>query len=284
LINIACDLALLTTYFEGGKIVERKTVEVCVQRLRLPGEPRELSWSESGASSGGEERAGEETGGGMRDEVRGAPVEEKVRKPVRMRVAVGVAFGLLVFLFGVGFLVYRQANIRQTSTYAEPETKAAQGKDGRQTETGVPKGKDVPGAPSASRKERTLSGAAGGDSERVARQQEPGAAEKSEKTDEAVVPSARTGDDKSVESAPSAGPAEKTSSDVPRERGGLSEEEEGRSEKGKTTALEDRGEKLAPSPDSRTEDSAQEAAGQQGEGMEPDKLIEWVLEKRSEKQ
>jgi type II secretory pathway predicted ATPase ExeA len=283
LINIVCDLALLMTYFEGGKIVEGKTVELCVQRLRLPGEQPEVTWNQLVSLSESERKALDETDEGTRDEAKGGPIEESMREPFRVRVAAGIACGLLVFSFGLVFFGSRQVNVRQTSTYAEPKREASQAKDRRQPETGVLKGKDVPGVPSASTKERALSVPGRGNSERVARQKKAGVAEKSEKAEEPVAPSVRTGDEKSVGSAPLVGPAEETSSGVSQEKGGPSEEEKGRGDKA-GTMLEDKGKRLAPSPSSSTEASRQEASSEKGEGMEPDKLIDWILEKRSEKQ
>jgi type II secretory pathway predicted ATPase ExeA len=283
LINIVCDLALLMTYFGGGKIVEGKTVELCVQRLRLPGEQPEVGWNELVSLSEGERKAGDEIGEGVRDEANGGPIEESIREPFRVRMAAGIACGLLVFSFGLVFLGSRQVNVRQTSTYAQPKTEASQAKDRGQPETGVPDGGDVPGVPSASRKERALSGPGRANSERVARQNKPGAAEKGAKVEESMVPSVRTGDEKSVGSATLVGPAGEASSGVPHEKTGPSEEEKGRGDKG-GTVLENRGKRLAPSPSSSIKASRQEASSKKAEAMEPDKLIDWILEKRSEKQ
>jgi type II secretory pathway predicted ATPase ExeA len=283
LINIVCDLALLMTYFEGGKIVEGKTVELCVQRLRLPSEQPEVAWNQLVSLSEGERKAADESDEGIRYEAKGGPIEEGIREPFRVRVAAGIACGLLVFSFGLVFLGSRQVNVRQTSTYAEPKTEASQAEDRRQPETGVPEGKDFRGVPSASRKERALSEPGRGNSERVARQEKPGAAGKGEKAEESMVPSVRTGDEKSVGSATLVGPAGETSSGVPHEKTGSSEEEKGGGDKA-GTIREDRGERVAPSPSSSTDASRQEASSEKTEGMEPEKVIEWVLEKRSEKQ
>jgi type II secretory pathway predicted ATPase ExeA len=275
LINVVCDLALVMRYFEGGEIVEAKTIERCVQRLRLPGEQAELAWDEVPFLPDREKKAGDESGDEIGDETTGAPVEENLRKPARWRVAVGAAFGLLVLVLGVVFFAYRQVNIRQTSTSDEPKTEAAQEKAGTGTEAGPRKGKDVPGVRSAAEKERELSGGAGGNSEQ--------AAQTDEKAEEPVVARATTEGEKRADSAISAGPAEEASSGVPREAGGSSDEEKSRSDQGKA-APDDRGERLAPSPSSSIEGSRQETSSQEAEVMEADKLIEWVLEKRSEKQ
>jgi len=283
LINIVCDLALLMTYFEGGEIVGAKTIASCVQRLCLPGERPEFASNEEDFSSARERKAGDEPGEERGEEVKAARVEESLRKPARMRLAVGVALGLLVFLFGLVFLVYRHANTRQISTYQEPKTEAAQEKGGTQTEAGARQGKAVLGVRSAVKKDRTLAGGAGRDSARFAGQEAPGAAEKSGKAEEPVVPSATTGSERVVAPATSAGPTEEAASDIPREKGGSSADEKGRDDKGKTV-LRDRRERLAPSASSGAEGLRQEASSEKEQGMEADKLIEWVLEKRSEKQ
>jgi type II secretory pathway predicted ATPase ExeA len=284
LINIVCELALLLTYFEGGKVVEGKTIELCVLRLRLPAEHLEVPWNNAlGFLSEGERKAGEEDSEGIRSEVAGTPIEKNVRKPLRLRVVVGVAFGLALFLFGLALLVYRQVNVRQTSTYAEPKTEATQPKDGRQNKTGVHKAEDVSRVPSASRTDQRLSGAGRGDLEQVARPKKPGAAEKRGKAEGAVASPVRTGDEQSAGSPALVRPAEEGSSGVLHEKGSPSEEEHGPSGKGKAVPAET-GETLASPPESSAEGSRQGTAGQEAQGMEPDKLIEWVLQKHSQKQ
>ena len=302
LINIICDLALLMTYFEGEEIVGAKTVASCMQRLCLPGEQPELAWNEADFLSARKRKAADETGEERGEEVKGAGVEENLRKPAplkvavkgarvgenlrrptRLRVVLGVAFGLLVFLFGLVFFVYRQVNIRPTSIPEGPKTEVAPEKGGTPTEAGAGQGKDVRGVPSAAKQDRTLAEGTGRGSERSVRGKAAGAAEKGGKAEEPVIPRATTGGEKVVEPAISSGPAEEASLVVPREKEGSSAEEKGRADKGKT-ALQDRGERLAPSPSSSAESLRQEASSEKAEGMEADKLIEWVLEKRSEKQ
>jgi hypothetical protein len=78
-------------------------------------------------------------------------------------------------------------------------------------------------------------------------------------------------------------PAEEGSSGVLHEKGSPSEEEHGPSGKGKAVPAET-GETLASPPESSAEGSRQGTAGQEAQGMEPDKLIEWVLQKHSQKQ
>ena len=126
MINIVCDLALLTTYFKGEKIVRPETVKDCAQRLRLPSEK----------TAGGEDGVHLATRGedAVQIEIEGKDLEEEKeegegeggRKRFGVKTAYGGAFVLLILMAGSLFF------------FSKPETPRQEAKSPETTPEGVP--------------------------------------------------------------------------------------------------------------------------------------------------
>jgi hypothetical protein len=213
LINIVCDLALLTTYFESGEIVQPETVGQCVERLRLPNEKTEFAWTGTDHSSAIEGKVGNEIGGKRRDEVTGEIVRENRQKSIRLRIAFAVASGLLIVFFGLIFLLYRHDQIQRNSTYGESKKQVSQESGNTQTGIGAFKDQGLPAVAPLATKEPPLSQGAGR----------------------------------------------------------------------KESASEERRERVSESPGFTTERSVRENSSEETEEVEPSKVIDWLLEKRSDK-
>ncbi len=112
LINNICDFALLSTYFEGGKVILPKTVKNCVQKLHLPADF--TAWEAKGAeaSSRTERKAagpGEENGGEEKVQRLWAGTDKKawIMPFSTAAILVIVFFGILFFFSEEGSLLQK---------------------------------------------------------------------------------------------------------------------------------------------------------------------------------
>jgi type II secretory pathway predicted ATPase ExeA len=272
LINIACDLALLIAYFEGGEIVQPETVKQCAERLRLPNETTEFARTGTDRSSGIEGKVGDEIGEKRRDEVSGEIGREKRRKPARARGVFAAAFALLIALLGLTLLFYRQDSLQRNSTYEQLKKQVDLESDRTQTEIDVQKKQSMPGIPPLATKEPPLSRGAGMGSDSI------GGLEEIRTSKKASVPNEGTENMKAV----TLEPARQAFTDSLRKEGGRYGEGKGFDDTGESVS-EARGGAMSQSPELMTGRSVKEVSNMDAEEIEPSKVIDWLLEKRSNK-
>jgi general secretion pathway protein A len=282
LINIVCDLALLITYFEGGEIVQPETVKQCVERLRLPNEKPEFVGTGTDRSSGIGGKVGDEIGEKRRDEVSGEIVREKRRKPAWARAVFAAAFALLVALLGLTLLFYRQDSLPRNSTYERLKKQVNQESNRIQTEIDVQKKQSMPGIPPLATKELPLSRGAGMGSDSSAPQERFGGLEENRTSKRVSVLNEETKNMKAPGSKTTLEPARQAFTDSLRKERGPNGEEKRFDDRGESVSDDRRG-TMSQSPGFMTGGSVKEATNMDAEEVEPSKVIDWLLEKRSNK-
>jgi type II secretory pathway predicted ATPase ExeA len=241
LINILCDLALLMTYFERAERVQAETVRQCEERLRLPNEKVDFSWTGIDRSLGTGEKVSDEIGDKRPEEVSGEIVTEK-KKPVRVGSVVAAAIVSLITLLGLALFLHRYGGIQRNSTYKESEKQVSQAGSSPQGKIDAVKELGTPGTASSTIKEAAFSVGAGKGPEPSARGKDSSGLEEVRKP----------------KRAKSIGDVEKSAS-------------------------ENRGRKVIQTPGTTMGPSLQKTSGQEAEEVEPSKVIDWLIEKRSEK-
>jgi len=282
LINIVCDLALLMTYFEGEKIVRPETVKDCVQRLRLPNEKTTGGGKGAQPAIRKEEAVKIEIEGKDRDEGRAEREDEGGRKRFGVKAAYGAGFVFLILMVGSFFFFSKQEIPRQEEKpqEAKPEGDAKNSPVQKEMESVQEKGSPDLAPPTI--KETASSVEMGKGSDPSPLQPEAKAPVESKIGKE---PSAQGGKQKKKETiGPKASPgfARQAAPDSLREKGGSQEKKRVLEGQEKATSVEQR-EKISPSPGFAPGPPGQESSGQGTEEVDPNKVIEWLFERRSEK-
>jgi hypothetical protein len=196
--------------------------------------------------------------------------------------AYAVAFVLLVVLSGLIFLLYRHGQMEQHST-SEGLNKGGIGKSGRiLTEIESLKVKGAPGVASLVPEEPSPSQDADKSSDSSARRERSSASEEISPPKGPSAPSAKTETRKAVRLRTSVGPAPQAITDALREERGSSVKENDLDDRGKS-ASENRSEVMSQTPGSMTGPSTRETSGQDKEEVESGRVIDWLLEKRTDR-
>jgi type II secretory pathway predicted ATPase ExeA len=282
LINIVCDLALLITYLEGGAMVQPETIRQCVERLRLPNETTEFARTGTDRSSGIEGKVRDEMDEKRRDEVSGEIVRERRRKPARARALFVTAFVLLVALLGLTLLFYRQDRPRRNSTHENPEKQVNQESNATQNQIDLQKKQSVPAIPPLAAKELPLSRGADMGSVPSAPQERVGGLEASRTSKRVSIQKEGTKITKAPGSKIMLEPPKRALTDSLPKESSPNGEEKGFDDRGESF-LDDRKGTRSQSPGFMTGGSVEEATNMRAEEVEPGKVIDWLLEKRSNK-
>ena len=279
LINIVCDLGLLMTFFEGEKTVSGKTVRECAQRLRLPSEKTAREERSGPLALAAEEAVKIEIEGREGDEEPPPAEKEGGRKWFWAKAVSGAAFLFLILAVGVLFFPPREEVPRQE--VKSPEAKPEGGPKNVPDQKEMEKADDKSGsalAPSAM--EETTPPAEGG----------AGAQPSSRQTEAKVSGDAQPGKKPGVEagkqkkkettgSKPAPGTVWQAASEPLQDKKEPREREKLREGREKPTSEEVRGGTNPSSASPAGRDPASEAA----EDVDPNKVIEWLIERRSEK-
>jgi type II secretory pathway predicted ATPase ExeA len=270
LINVVCDLALLMTFFEGEKTVSAKTVRECVERLRLPSERGEGGGKTVPPEPEAKEAVRIEIERKTDDEEPPPAEMEEERKRLWPRVLMGAA--LFCFILAAGWVLFspREERPRQEAKAPEPkaetgpqdlpgekETEKAGGKDA--SEPALPAAKEAAVRPPSLPAAKVFGEGAPG--------KKPGVEAGGEKKKE--TPAAKPAP--AMVRPPSAAPVPAKSE--PRER------EKPREIREQPSAAEQSG-GMGPAS---APPAARESAGQAADDMDPNRVIEWLIERRSEK-
>ena len=280
LINIVCDRALLATYFACGKKVRPEAVRECVQQLRLPNERKESGGGGSDHLSGMAEKVGNTIG----EKIRGEISPEMVRRNVRKRPGVAAyvaAMGLLLVLFGFIFLLHKDGYLQQDSMYEEANKEVSRNSNPPPTKMETLMEEESSRIPPLAVEKIAASDGTGNGSDPSARQEKSGVPEEIKKFKETSVPSVKKEKQETVASRTSAGSGRQTfTGSLPGERGSSKKEES--FDDGRKAALDSNKGKIQ-SPGLMNGQQTQETSSKQTEEVEPDKVIEWLLERRSDK-
>jgi len=282
LINIVCDLALLITYFESGTIVRPETIRKCLQKLRVPGERAEFGGNGFNLAS---ETEGKDESGIVEEihaEVRAGNEKEEVRNRARVRAAYATGFGLLIVLLGFIFFFHRAGQMQQNSTHDESKEEINRGNSTTQEGMEGIRKKSAPDAPSRATNTSIFSDSKGKPSDSPARQKEAGGRQDVKTPKRTIVQTVKTERQETVGSITSVRPARQAPTGPLREEKGFYEKEKSLVDKG-TPASGDRSGSMGQSPGFTTGQLAQETMSKEGEEVDPNRVIEWLLERRSNK-
>jgi type II secretory pathway predicted ATPase ExeA len=281
LINVVCDLALLMTYLEGGEVIRSEIVGECIDRLRLPSERANLDAKEGDSTAereGGREESPVKSEG---DGLAGEKVEEYGRNPARLKAWHVVAFCLLLVALGLVFLFARPSLRREDA--ARQETKGEMGQERRESEAAAQAvgKKTVPSAASLDSKGAEVSGGEGEGSGSPSRGKGSAAVDASIGTAGAGVGGSSKGTQEAVGSRISLEPNPEEPTGAVREKGRFRGKEKNLGTSGRPTS-EERRRRVPQSSEATTGDTDREAPAKDGEGVESGRVIDWLLEKRSE--
>jgi general secretion pathway protein A len=283
LINIVCDLALLMTYLAGGEGVTPETVGECIQRLRLPSERTNLDVKESDSApereGGLEERPVESGGSGLG----GDNVEEYGWNPARRKAVYVVVLSLLLVMLGLVFLFSRPSPRREDAVRQEAKGEMGQERRQAETEAQAVGRKTVPSTASLDSKGAEVSGGEGERSESPARGKSSGTVDTLNGTARTDVGGSRTGTQEGVGSRISPEPNPEEPTGAVREEGRFPGKEKNLGTSGRPTS-EERRRRVPRAPEVTPGGSDREEPAKTGEGIESGRVIDWLLEKRSEKQ
>ena len=273
LINVVCDLALLMTYLEGGEVIRPETVGECIQRLRLPSERTNLDSKESDSTPGRE--------AGLKERPP-ENVEEYGRKPARLRARYAVAFALLIVVLALVFLFSRPSPRREDAPRQEATGEMGQERRGAETEAQAVGEKIVPATASSGAKGAGVSGGAGQGSGSRSRGETSGTVATSDGTAGTGVGGSRTGTQGGVGSRTSSEPSPGEPTSAVREEGRFPRKKMTLGSSGRSTS-EERRRKVFQAPEVTPGNSDRETPAKDGEGIESGRVIDWLLEQRSEK-
>ena len=282
LINVACDLALLMTYLEGGEVIRRETVAECIQRLRLPSERTTLD-SKDGDSAPEREGGLEETPlGHPEDVLTRETVEENDRKPTRLRARYAVAFAFLIVVLALVFLFSRPSPRREDAARQEVKGEMGQERRGPQAEAQAVGEKLVPSTASLGARGPGGSGDEGQVPGSRSRGKSSGTVDTLQGTAGTGAGGSRTGTQEGVGSRTSPEPSPGEATSAVREEGRFPRKEKTLGTSGRSTS-EERRRKVPQAPEVTPGGSDREAPAKDGEGIESGRVIDWLLEQRSEK-
>jgi len=282
LINIVCDLALLTTYLKGEKIVRPETVKDCAQRLRLPSEKTAGRGNGVHLAARREGAFQIEIEGKDREEGKAEGESEGGRKRFGVKAALGAGFVFLILMAGSFFLFSKPEAPRQEAKSPEatpeggPENRPAQK---TREDAGV---KSVPDlAPSAPKEPRTAAETGQG----TGAISHPPEEKMTAATKIKKEPGAQTGKVKNHETVGSKATAVRQAAPDSRQGKRENPEKEKVLEAREKAGSGERREGTSPSPALAPGPSGQESSrqGAAGEEVDPNKVIEWLMERRFEK-
>jgi type II secretory pathway predicted ATPase ExeA len=283
LINVVCDLALLMTYLEGGDIVRPETVGECIERLRLPSERTHLDSKEMDSAPEREDGPEESPLDNTEGDLAGESVKDYGRNPARFKVGYAVAFSLLVVVLALLVFLFSRSSPRREDA-ARQEAKGEMGQERHGAETGVQAvgEKVVPGAASLGAEGAGASGGEGQGSGSRSRGKSSGAVDRVKEKARTGVGGLRTETQGGVglRTSPEPNPEGPTSAVAEEGRFPGKEKTPGT---GDRSAAEERGQEVPQAPGVTPGGSDREDPARDGEGIESGRVIDWLLEKRSEK-
>jgi type II secretory pathway predicted ATPase ExeA len=279
LINVACDLALLLTYFGGEKTVRAKTVKESAERLRLPSEKPAGKSDEARLDPAAEEADRIEIEGREGEEGKPGRENEEKKRGKWGKALYGGGAAILALGIGVFILVFQPDRLqrkeppRETKSEEGPkepapfkETESARGENVREPapaaakETPAPPETAKTPEPARSQPEALVPAATQADKEPKVQAAPP-------KKKEGAAPRPTPRADRPAPSGAQRGKVEVRQAEKPPADGGraiLPEEKE----------KPDR--EPAPAP-------AREPAAASPEEVDPGKVIDWLIERRFDK-
>jgi general secretion pathway protein A len=282
LINIVCDLALLMTYFEKGKIVRPENVKECIQRLRLPKEKAAGGGNGSHAASGMEETVKIEIDEKDPDEDKAKRMRESGRRRFGIKTVYGIAFVFLILLVGSIFFFSKQEVSQQMATSPDPKQEADQKGNIPQKEMESAKEKGSADIAPAAINEPSSSGEKGRGPDSSFRQPESSLPEEIKKVKDASVQVGTQKKQGTIGLKTSVGSVRQAASGAWREKGRTLEKTKVVEDQRKA-ASEDTRERMSQGPGFTTGRPGQEPSSRSAEEIDPDKVIEWLIERRSDK-
>jgi type II secretory pathway predicted ATPase ExeA/Na+-transporting methylmalonyl-CoA/oxaloacetate decarboxylase gamma subunit len=282
LINIVCDLALLMTFFEKGKIVRPENVKECIQRLRLPKEKAAGEGNGSHPASGMEESVNIEIDEKERDEDRAKRVGESGRRRWGGKTVYGVVFIFLILLVGSIFFFSKQEVSREAATSKEPREEADQKDKVPQKGMESANEKDSANIAPAAVNEPVPSGETGRGSDSSFRDPESSLPEETKKVMDGGVQGANQKKQETISLKKSVGSIKPAAPGSLREKGRAPEKTKVLADQRKA-ASEDTREKMGRNPGLTPGPPGQEPSSRSAEEIDSDKVIEWLIERRSDK-
>jgi len=281
LINIVCDLALLLTYHQGGAVVRPETVGECIGRLRLPTERTQLDVEGSDAAQGPEgglEDGAVETAG---DGVTRGHATEYVRNPTWLKAWYAVAFSLLIVVLGLIFFFSRPSQRREDTARQEASERTGQERRGAEADTQATGEKTVPGTASLARGQAAVSEGEGKGSGSPSQGKSSATVDTLKGTAGTGAGGPRTEAQEGVGSRTSPEPNPEDSASAMRAQERVPGEEKSLGTSGRLPAAEKR-RKVPQDRDVTAGQPDRDSPVKEAEGMESGRVIEWLLEKRSE--
>jgi len=280
LINIVCDLALLMTYHEGGAVVRPETVGECIGRLRLPTERMHLEAGESDVAEGPE--------GGLEEGAVETPDDGVTRdhateyggKPAWFKAWYAVALSLLIVVLGLVFLFSRPSQRREDAGRQESKEPTGQERRGADTGTQAIGEKTLPAPASLARGQAAISEGDGKGSGSLSQGKSSGRVDTSMGTAATGPGGPRAEAQEGVGSKISPEPNPKGPTEESREEGPSSGKEKSLGTGGRLPAAERR--KVPQDREVTAGRTDGDSSAQGAEAIESGRVIEWLLEKRSE--
>jgi type II secretory pathway predicted ATPase ExeA len=282
LINVVCDLALLMTYLEGGEVVRPGTVGECIQRLRLPNERTNVDPEESDSvrqRDGGIEGSAVENVG---DGVTGDKVKGYGRRPAWFRAGYAVAFSLLIVVLGLVFLIFRLSQRREEGARQESKGHVRQEMGEAETGADAVRQKTVSGTASFGGSEAGVLAGEGEGSDSRAQGKRSDTVDMIKRTGGTGIGGSSKETQEGVGSRTSPEPIPEGSPGALREEERFPEQEKRLGTSGRLTS-EERRRKVPRDLEVTPGRSDRESPAGEAEGVESGRVIEWLLEKRSEK-
>ena len=278
LINIVCDLALLLTFFEGEKIVSGKTVRECAQRLRLPSEKAAREERSGPLTPAGEEAVQIEIDGREDDEGPSPAEKEGGRKRFWTRAVWGTGFLFLILVVGMLFFFPGKEVSRQEAKVPEAKPEGDPKAIPEPTEREKVDDKSSPALVSSAMKEMTPPTERGAGAQLSSSRSEAKASEVTQPGKKPGVEAEKQKKKETTGSKPAPGTVRQAvSTSLPdKKEPPVEKPQEGR-EKPASTEMRAGTSPASASPAGR--DPANEVA----EDVDPNKVIEWLIERRSEK-
>ena len=204
-----------------------------------------------------------------------------MRSRARVRAAYATGFGLLIVLLGFIFFFHPGGQMPQDSTHEE--LKEVSGKNTTNAkEVGSLTKYSIPDAASLAIEKPVPSESARKGSESIVRQKEASVPKETKTIKGASVQGLKTERQAPAGSRASARPAKQTFTAPLRDEMGPYKKETKIDDKGKA-ASEERGGRMAQTPGFTTGQSGQETTTKDGEEIDPGRVMEWLLERRSDK-
>ena len=274
LINTICDLALFITYAEGEKIVRPESIKKYLQRLRVPNGRSEFGGSGSNFAPKKERKDGR---GIFKKIASDLGMQRRVRNRAQVWAAYATGFGLLVVLLAFLFYFHTPEQMQQNSTYRELRKQVSQ-----KNMMGSRMKEGVPGVPSLGFEKPSLPVIAEKSSDSAFLPQKTSVPTEIKTPPGTNVPDVKAERQTMVGSRVSVSPARPTSAASLRDKSDSSDKETRRDDK-RNAVPEDTTGRMGSTPAFTIGRSGQETAAKDGEEIDPSRVIEWLLERRSNK-